>query len=233
MLRETIRWLSLATVLFLCLLTALRWSGAVALKDIRVTGVYHLSPQWVKNLTGFSPGANMFRLDYAGAKERIEEEPWVADVHLRRSFFRGIVEVEIAERKPVGRVRLEGGKVFWIDADGLILGPTDALPPVAEGVEAIRGRVPREVAYVLRVYSHYPRCLSAFPYLDFSAADDVILRSGDGELSVHCGPPSRVPGILPLLEEFLAHRPDLKPFGEIDCRWGQELILVPRGRGGG
>lgn len=99
---------------------------------IDVTGTTATPADSVVGASGIGKGDAMVRLDLGAAAAAIEQLPWVADAEIRR-HFPGAVEIVVAEREPVGIIRV-GDEERLFDATGRILGPVElghgALPRV-------------------------------------------------------------------------------------------------------
>ncbi|NOX44340.1 MAG: FtsQ-type POTRA domain-containing protein [Caldiserica bacterium] len=253
MLRTFLRWTSLAAAVWLLALAVVRFSGWLQVQDIRIIVVNdngasepeHLSPQEVMNLTGIRYKANIAKLKVADARKRLEQLPWVKEARIERFWLRGIVEIRIRERKPVGRVQGEGGKAYSVDGEGVVLGPAAEADtsPIVLGLPLSLPEedVPPQVTEILRVYQNLPYCSELYPTVDAHDVDDVrLLPSREAFPPIRLGPLDRVPGTLPKVEavlDWLAREGagggfDPTEFVEIDCRLGDGCVLKPSVKGG-
>jgi len=253
MFRTVLRWASLAGAMWLLLLAVVRFGGWLQVQEIRVIAVNDngaskpefLSLQEVMNLTGIRYKANIAKLKIADARKRLEQLPWVKEAQIERFWLRGIVEIRIRERKPVGRVQGEGGKAYSVDGEGVVLGPAAEADtsPVVLGlpISLPEEKVPPEVTEILRVYQNLPRCRALYPTVDAHDVGDVkLLPSRDAYPPIRLGPLARVPVLLPKVEAILDElsregargKFDLTGFVEIDCRLGDGCVLKPSVKGG-
>lgn len=217
----------IALLALLCTYTILRWGEIFRVEGVRVVGVQHLSSQYVAQLTQIVLGANMLRLDLRGVRDEACRDPWVRDARVKRSFLSRTVEIRIAEREPVGRVQLEGGRTVWVDSEGVVLGAA-AEEAALHGVRLKDGRVPTEAVSALRHLDRTSTALrSTFPHFDASDPDCVVAR-GPGRPQVLCGPIGTLPTALATLERLVeAPQVELEVYGRVDLRWGSRVILKP------
>ncbi|MGY4706688.1 cell division protein FtsQ/DivIB [Candidatus Bipolaricaulota sp. J31] len=235
--------------MWLLLLAVVRFGGWLQVQEIRVTavndngasGLEFLSPQEVMNLTGIRYKANIAKLKVADARKRLEQLPWVKEAKIKRFWLRGIVEIWIRERKPVGRVQGEGGKAYSVDSEGVVLGPAAEADtsPIVSGLSLSlpEEEIPPEVIEILRVYQNLPLCKALYPTVDAHEMGDVkLLPSRDAYPPIRLGALTRVRDLLPKVEAILdglVHEKfDLTGFVEIDCRLGGGCVLKPSVKGG-
>lgn len=248
MFRALLRWMSLLGALWLLLLAVIRFGGWLQVQEIRVIAVNdngvsqleYLSPQKVINLTGIRYKANIAKLNIADVRKRLEHHPWVKEAWIKRHWLRGIVEIQIRERKPVGRVQGEGGNTYRVDREGAILGPAAEADesPIVLGLPLSfpDEEVPPWVIEILNLYQGLSRCKELYPAMDVSDAHDVqLLPARETYPLIRLGALDRVPEILPKVEIILESSPekfDLSKFAEIDCRLGDGCVLKPPVKGG-
>jgi len=80
----------------------------LALVAVNVTGCDRSAPEDVISAAAFPVGQNIWLLDVAGAKNRIEALPWVGTTVVRRTWPNHVA-IDIVERVPVARLVLPSG----------------------------------------------------------------------------------------------------------------------------
>ena len=101
-----------------------------------VTGTHQLSSGDVVRLAGLAGGGNVFWLDVADIRRRLESDPWIAHASVTKSL-RGTVAIAVKERTPVAAVDRSGAYEL-VAGDGTILGTGDrpaTLPVIDAGSE--------------------------------------------------------------------------------------------------
>jgi cell division protein FtsQ len=119
--------------------TALTWRWVLttprfAVAHVEVRGASRLPVEQIVAVAGIHPGANLLRLDVAGATARVEAMPEVRRAHIVRDLP-GRVTIYVDERRPFTLVN--AGRLHWVDEEGRALGVTSS--PVALPVPAITG----------------------------------------------------------------------------------------------
>jgi cell division protein FtsQ len=108
---------------------------------------------------GLADAGTLLSFDASGARERIEQLPWVANARISR-VYPGTLDIRIAERKPAALWR-SGGTDFLIDDSGRVLsavapGPKPALPRLAgDGA-------PAAAKAMLELVARYPAIANRF-----------------------------------------------------------------------
>ena len=242
MFRRLVCLLILGTVAFLLTWAVARFGGWFQVHDIRVIFVNgngsdrkgYVSPADVKNLTDIRNGYNILKLDLDRVRSLLKRQDWIKDAWIKISLFKGVVEIYIEERKPVGRVEDKGGEGYLVDAEGVILGAATEGNPTLKGLpfSPEAGRVPRWAAELLDHYRDFSRCVAVFPIIDVSDPECVMLFSQKKDYPlVKLGALDDFWSFLPKLEELLL-RVDVSGFATIDCRLGDGCVLKPRVEGG-
>jgi cell division protein FtsQ len=119
--------------------TALTWRWALttprlAVSHVEVRGASRIPVEQIVAAAGIRPGANLLRLDVAGATARVEAMPEVRHAQIVRDLP-GRVTIYVDERRPFTLVN--AGRLHWVDEEGRALGVTSS--PVALAVPAITG----------------------------------------------------------------------------------------------
>lgn len=242
MIRRGACLLILGAVAFLLAWAISRFGGWFQVHDIRVIFVNgnglermgYVSPTDVKNLTDIRNGYNILRLDLDRVRARLKRHAWIKDAWIKVALLKGVVEIYVEERKPVGRVEGAGGEGYLVDAEGVILGAASAGNPTLVGLpfSPETGKVPRWAAALLDYYRGFSRCADLFPTIDISDPECVLLFPQKEDLpSVKLGPLDTFYSLIPKLDEIL-FRVNVSGFATIDCRLGDGCVLKPRVEGG-
>jgi cell division protein FtsQ len=89
--------------------------------QIEVEGVGQTTPEAVLWASGIRRGDALLTLDEAGAEDRIEQLPWVADADVVRDWP-GSIRITVTEREPAAVVQPQpGGSAAVVDATGRVL----------------------------------------------------------------------------------------------------------------
>jgi cell division septal protein FtsQ len=99
------------------------WLGAspyFRIEKIDVEGVNHLTEEAVVQYLEKSRNQSLLRVSLDAYRTRIESDPWVRTVRLKR-HFPDRLEVRITEKKSLGYIR-EGGESYLLDEEGRFIG---------------------------------------------------------------------------------------------------------------
>jgi len=105
-------------------------SDAFAITTVRVTGAQRLTNNHLEQLAAVPAGSTLLRVDIEGIRQRLADDPWVAEVSVVREYPSTLV-IEIKERTPFAIVEtyidlVSNDVVPWlISSDGVWLGNTD------------------------------------------------------------------------------------------------------------
>lgn len=90
---------------------------------VKIKGNNFLSYSEIIKKAGIQPGTNIFRIKLTEIKSRLEKDPWIKKITIRRELPDQIV-IELQERKPlmiwIARTEFEN-KLYLVDQDGMIL----------------------------------------------------------------------------------------------------------------
>jgi len=86
-------------------------------KMIEVRGVEHIDTTKVLSLAAIQPGISMLDLKISDIQERIQKNPWVAKVNVRRKIPHTAI-IAVTERKPVAFINL--GSIYMTDRKGFL-----------------------------------------------------------------------------------------------------------------
>lgn len=151
-------------------------SPVLDVDEVAVTGATRLDHDELREVAGIRVGRPLLLVDLAGAAERLEALPWVAEAQVTRDLP-GTVVVSVREREPAAVVA-GGGASALVDADGRVL----AAPTAADGphVQVVAGDAPpppgRTVDPALRTAIDLARRLRTDPVGAVSAVHVAPLR---------------------------------------------------------
>lgn len=152
----------------------------------QVTGNQRVAAEELQQLSGLTPGTNIFAVSPDEAARRVGQHPWIASAAVRRRLPDRIT-IEVAEREAVALLRVGG--LYLVDAEGTVfkrLEPGDPVDlPVITGVDVDRYREDRsgsrtdllEALELLRLFEESG--------LSARAALSEIHLEPDGELSLY------------------------------------------------
>lgn len=124
----------LAATCVLCALAAFPGSSLFNLDTVAVRGNAHVSGAEILRRVGVGPGDNAFRVNAVAIRERLREDPRIADASIVLAFPRNLL-VSVRERDPVAALAFGDGYVL-LGADGVAIarapGPGAALPLVVD-----------------------------------------------------------------------------------------------------
>lgn len=118
------RWLALAAVLILSPVALVHWlatSPRFAIAHVEVAGLSRLSDAEVRAAAGIEGGQNLFRLDPEAVALRLQRLPRVRRVDVIRSLPNRVTLL-VEERRPFA-LAVSGGRLYWLDEEGAVLGP--------------------------------------------------------------------------------------------------------------
>ena len=93
------------------------------MREIQVRGGEKVGGDEIVAMAGLSHGMNIWKVDAVAIEKKIAKHPWVRRVLVRRDFPRRVV-IEVEERTPKAIVAL--GKLYYVDADGVVFKEVDA-----------------------------------------------------------------------------------------------------------
>lgn len=97
-------------------------SGSTFYVDsIEISGTRHLTRDAVLGLALVPDGTSLLRVDRRAVRARIEADPWVASVTVKRRLPDTLV-IEVREREPAAVIDTGGTELWVVSADGYWLG---------------------------------------------------------------------------------------------------------------
>lgn len=89
--------------------------------SIEISGTRHLTREAVIGLAAVPDGTSLLRVDGRAVRTRIEADPWVASVVVKRRLPDTLV-IEVTEREPAAVIDTGGTDLWVVSADGYWLG---------------------------------------------------------------------------------------------------------------
>lgn len=112
------------------------------IRDIQVSGNYHLTKEDVIKSTNIEKGTNLLKLHSGDIDKELKSNPWIKKVSLRRQFPTALM-IRIEEAVPKALLSLND-KMFLVDEDGNILEEIrdkgTPFLPVISGIDPVRDR---------------------------------------------------------------------------------------------
>lgn len=227
--------------------------------EVIVEGNWKLQAQEVAADLGLQPGAGILTVDLGALTHNLLRNPWIKEAALRRRLPRSLT-VRIVERAP--EVVLIGDKAYLLSNDGVVLselepgdrgegtGFTSSTPALStlhtlpvlrvpadghyrRGEMVLRPEIIRDLSVLRNFQLHYA--------LPGEGAREIILVE-DGSYTVNLG--LKMPFIrlkaedmevqLNRLKRVLTFTgEDLSRYESVDLRFGQKVIVKPKGGPGG
>ena len=172
------------------------WSPLLSVRDVKLTGARHTTPQEVAAAAGLGPDDNLLLLSADDVVAAARTLPWVADAEVERRLP-GTVKVKVVERKPALVVSLGSSAHWTIDAHGNVLATGQAEPglPIVGGVDVgdIKPGVKLDapvIGEVLAVWRSLPKKLAgevqaifatSLERISFTLTDGTQVRYGAAE----------------------------------------------------
>lgn len=94
-----------------------------AVRQIEVHGGEKVGGHEIVAMAGLRRGMNIWSVDAVAIEKKIAKHPWVRRVLVRRDFPRRVV-IDVEERRP--KAIVGAGKLYYIDADGVVFKEVDA-----------------------------------------------------------------------------------------------------------
>jgi cell division protein FtsQ len=214
---------------------------ALTVTNITVNGNTRMSSGEVLSLLDGLRGKNMMLVNLESWRQKLLTSPWVEGATIRR-VLPGTVDVQIAERQPMGIGRV-GDQLFLIDREGGIIdefGPNYAELdlPVIDGLSAAprtsgllideaRAALAMRLLASLRARPDLAKRISQIDVTDLRDAvvllkgDTVLVRIGDEQFA------ERLQSYLDLVPALRERVPDID---YVDLRFGERVYVRPAER---
>lgn len=126
---QKVKWfkLTLAVSVVVAIVVGILASPLFAIREVVFEGNVYTSGQTIEDATKLLEGASVFTADTRAAREKVLEDPWVAEVRITTDFP-GSALVEVAERVPVVWYVGDDQRARMIDARGFIIAVLDGWP---------------------------------------------------------------------------------------------------------
>jgi len=217
-------------VLAFASLAANQWHDRQHIEDVQVVGATDLSSPAVSAILTDCLKQQRRSLMLSDVRDSIEGIPFVRSVSVYFSGVRGIT-AEVQERTPVAHVVMDGGRLRYVDAQGVILPPTARCIPHC--VPIIRTHDLARVPAIVSVLNQARSVLSTQLYASVSE----IIDGGDGELKVltdhvtwHLGPANAEHARQSFADmnvfwERTLQGGSLPRYAQIDLRWKHHVVI--------
>jgi cell division protein FtsQ len=236
-----------ATILVVAFFAVYRGSVAVAgapvlqIDDIEVRGNQRLPKGSVLALLKGLRGENILWSDLNVWRERLLEAPWVRDATIRRSLP-STIEVQIAERDPVGLARVKG-RLYLVDERGGLIdefGPqyADFDLPIIDGLagpdapdtgaDRLRGELAARLIVATRMKPALARRLSQVDVSDVHNAS--VILNGD-QAVIYVGEDRFLPRLESYLELSAALNERVAGIDYVDLRFDDHIYVRPVQKG--
>lgn len=159
------------------------------IRTVTVEGTRSLSPDEVARVGGITVGSNIFALEIDGAKNKIEQHPYVASATVSRKLP-NLVSVRVTEREAGGIVAV-GDELFLATHDGLLFKPLEATDehdfPIITGIAEAQVTNDRKGAELnVRRAMEIVRVVGATAFGRRYPLEEVHLEK-DGQMSIVVG----------------------------------------------
>jgi cell division protein FtsQ len=206
----------------------LRTSSRFEVKKVLVLGGKRVTETQVLTQADVPDKANVFSVDLAAIRERVERMQWVRHAIVQR-VFPDTITIKILEREPVGLARIRG-KVYQFDTDAAVLdydASTGVNYPILDGLQ------PKDLSGNLRRVDLYSRVLKELQ--SPNELSEILINDAD-EVSVVL---SEEPLLIKLggsdfhsrWIRYLQWKPQIQQHpetAEVDLRFKDQVILTPR-----
>jgi len=214
-------------------LNAILDAPAFHVRHVLVTGNHHLATGEVGVLLEGVRGQHVLAVDLDLWRQRLLEQPWVADAAFRR-VLPATVEVTVVEREPMAIGRL-GGRLYLVDERGAVIddyGPryADLDLPVVDGLgpdvdparAALAGRL-------LGALEADPALAARVSQLNVANPHDaVVILDGDGA-QLHLGDARFVERLRSYLELATTLHERVPEIDYVDLRFESRVFVRPVG----
>lgn len=232
-----------ATILVVAFLAVYRGSVAVAgapvlqIETIEVRGNQRLPEGSVLALLKGLRGENILWSDLDAWRERLLEARWVQDATIRRSLP-STIDVQIAEREPIGLARVKG-RLYLVDERGRIIdefGPqyADIDLPIIDGLagpgaadpgaDQQRGELAARLIVATRAKPAVARRLSQVDVSDVHNAS--VILNGDPAV-IYVGEDRFLPRLESYLELSSALKERVAGIDYVDLRFDDHIYVRP------
>ena len=215
-----------------------RRSEFFRIEDLHISGASPVLDKSIRALIGemrYQGEDNLLLLGIQSTEQRIVELPRVRRASVRKEFPHAL-RIEIEERMPL--VAAYTGTLFWIDEDGVLLGPATPGEVIESGVPLLTGlegsrfypgmrieqpNLLETLAAIRFLDEHDPELGRKFDEWNLTSTGEVIgilnhgveVRFGDADPAVR----------LPVLASILETHSDLDRYTYFDLRFGSKVFV--------
>jgi len=237
--------LSAVALSVLAVLLAYRYactSDLLTLRNVTIEGCRHADPAALESIVRRS-GPNMLRIDLTALRSRLEKEPWIRRVELRRILPSSLV-IYVQERAP-SVIAEVGEELVLLDNEGVILdrynpnyGKLDV--PVFRGLrgdsieayETLQQENAERVRLGIRVLTElesgsadYTRAISE---IDLSDMRNVKVILVDDTADIFLGDRDFLKRFSGLMANYQENKLNLGEFISADLRWYPDITYLPK-----
>jgi len=237
--RQAVFWgVSIGGVLITAAVISLYAPGLclIDLREIVVSGNYHVSAAEVAAATGLRAGESLLSISPRNVSDLVGSLPWVKAVTVRRLYPHRI-SIRIRERAPIATIVLPSGEAMMLGEGGVVVEKVDrpdtTLPQLLgtplSGEEVGASILDQRIIDLLDSLSFDTRLRGVnLRKIDLSDPDSVVLYTDGGPtilLGGLDGYPTRLDELAALIRTI-----DLGSYESIDLRFKGEATLVRRVR---
>jgi cell division protein FtsQ len=229
---KKVKWFKLSGVIVggVIVVLAILASPLFAIRSVDFEGTVYTSQETIDSVRAAMKDVSVFTVDAGEARQKMLDDPWVADVRITTSFP-GSALVEVSEREPVVWYVGDDEKARIVDARGFVIEvldgwPTKYLRVLGTGPSLSAGAIAddsyRAAAQLVLALPEEIR--SKVQSLDLSAGGELSMILKGGTL-IRFGPPTnlqnKLVGVVVLLR-----RQDPATLAVIDVSTGQPSVQV-------
>jgi len=204
----------------------LRTSPRFEVKKVRVLGFNRTAENHILSQADLPDRVNIFSVDLAGIRQRVETLQWVREAIVQR-VFPDTVTIKVIERQPVGLARIRG-RIYQFDADAVVLDfdpATGVNFPILDGLELKdQERNLRKVALYRKVVEEL-QGQHALSEIHINGEDEVSVVSLSDPLLVNLGVEdfrSKWVQFLQMRSRIQSEYPEVS---QVDFRFRNQVIL--------
>jgi cell division septal protein FtsQ len=216
------------------------------LRTVTFEGCKESNPKRMEAVIRQNFPANILRINLGALKSRLEKEPWVKRVEIRRILPSDLV-IHVLERNPSAIVEFRG-ELMLADQDGIMLGPYDPKygrldKPVFKGVvgtdaedyllyqEDNAARIRQGLLMLAEIESGAPQQAKNISEVDISDPDNLKILLVNDTVEIFLGEKDYLKRFRALMENMGKYQELKDQYTEIesiDLRMGNKIIYSPK-----
>jgi cell division protein FtsQ len=220
------------------------------LRNVTFQGCQESNPKRMESVIRRDFPANILRINLAELKARLEREPWVKGVEVRRVLPSDLI-IRVLERKPSAIVEFRG-ELMIADQDGIMLGRNDPKygrlnVPVFKGVmgkdaedyllyqEENAARIRQGLLMLTEIESGAPQLTQKISEVDISDPENLKILLVNDTVEVFLGEKDYLKRFRALMDNMGKYQELKDQYTEIesiDLRMGDKIIYRPKYAGG-